>query len=331
MHKKSPFSVDQDVLALLRDRGVDSGVLDARISYVEDEGLRRNVEFISKHPRLHPEILPTQSSGRWSTTNPPLVNFKRKFWKEYYNIILPDLREWWLEWDWSGIEARMFTAYSGDSEDVEWLRRGVDIHTETCRKYLFAWEELPSDWTGSKDERRIKAKNVRYGVLQYGKGARAVLTIPGIEYLGIDREELVANAQRFLNARPKGVAFKHRVWEEGRTNKMTRTFMGRRRKLFGDRDARAKEGMAHMISGSVADMMDWCLISLHKHFGDQFRLIINRHDGALIGFPNTLEPLEVVQECRKYVEREWEFAGSKMKFPASWSIFYPDGSKEELK
>ena len=331
MKKPSARSINQDKLTKLRDSGVDSDVLLARLDFIEYEGMRKDLVKLSKADRVFPEILPTQASGRWSTKNPNLGGFKREFWKKHRHIIHPDPGEWWLEFDWSGIEARMFTAYTGDEEDVQLFKQGKDIHTFTCAKYLMAWApdlrvddsqvdyHLPADWDPNGDT-RTRAKNFRYGVLQYGTSEKAVLGMPGIESLGLQRPALLERARRFLAARPRGVAWKQTVWDRCRLDKEARTFMGRRRKLFGLPDDREKQGLAHMISGSVADMMDWCLIAVSREW-PQSSLILNKHDGAILAFPNECPIDTTAARVKNIVEREWEVGHQiVMNFPASWDI-----------
>ena len=326
-----PSSIGQDRLSELRDQGWDSELLLMRLALIEHEGLRKDIAKMRGKGRVYPEILPTQASGRWSTKNPNLPGFAREFWAKHSDIVYPDPGEWWLDWDWMGIEARMFTAYSGDEEDVELFRRGdPDIHTFTCVKYLMAWQpdlqigdplQLPDDWTGSKDERRTRAKNFRYGVLQYGTSAKAILGMPGIEKLGLDRFSLLQRAEKFLAARPKSVAFKHRTFEECIHDKVALTFMGRRRLLFGEPDQRAKEGLNHKIQGAVADLLNWCLVQIDRQW-PQSSLILNKHDGAIQAFPKLLASNVIMPKVKALVEREWEVGpGTVMRFPADWHEF----------
>ena len=466
-------SINKDRLAELRNSGVMSEVLLARLDFIEYEGMRKDLVKLSKTDRVFTEILPTQASGRWSTKNPNLGGFKREFWKQHRGIIHPDPGEWWLDFDWSGIEARMFISYSGDEEDVlllqskhckrcshvhiprTFLARGpirgrglfhaeesqegdnsandlllvnrsgcgrasredvgssrvpknqtiterqrgmgsrsdqqssrrvddvtmassgrsteiqnstnsepmeaparigspssslgctacecsettdltpLDLHTFTCTKYLMAWApdlsvdsplsgyNLPTDWQGGKDERRTRAKNFRYGVGQYGTSAKAVLGMPGIESLGLDRQMLLQRAQRFLDARPKAQAWKEMIWERCRTDKEARTFMGRRRKLFGPDEDRAKDGLNHMIQGSVADLMDWVLIEVERAW-PQGHLILNKHDGAILAFPDSCPVEPTWAAVRLIVEREWEIGQGTpaMRFPAEWEVIH---------
>lgn len=337
MKKPSARSTNQDRLTALRDGGVDSDVLLARLDFIEYEGMRKDLVKLSKADRVFPEILPTQASGRWSTKNPNLGGFKREFWKKHRHIIHPDPGEWWLEFDWSGIEARMFTAYTGDEEDVQLFKLDKDIHTFTCSKYLMAWApdlrvdsprdgyNLPADWD-PKGDIRTRAKNFRYGVLQYGTSERAILGMPGIEKLGLQRPALLERARHFLAARPKATAWKQAVWDRCRLDKEARTFMGRRRKLFGLPDDRAKDGLNHMIQGSVADLMDWCLVAIAKEW-PQFSLVLNKHDGAILAFPNECPVDTTRARVKALVEREWEVGqGIVMGFPAEWETILAPGA-----
>ena len=341
-------SINKDRLAELRDSGVTSEVLLARLDFIEYEGMRKDLVKLSKTDRVFPEILPTQASGRWSTKSPNLGGFKREFWKKHRHIIHPDPGEWWLEFDWSAIEGRIFTAYSGDEEDVALYKLSKDIHLFTCAKYLMQWApdlsvdsplsgyNLPADWQGKNDERRVRAKNFRYGPYQYGTGARAILGMPGIESLHLDREVLVRQAQIFLNARPKGITWKQQVWDRiqvMRSNHESvevRTFMGRRRKLFGPVEDMQKEGIAHIISGSVADLMDWCLIAVSREW-PSMSLILNKHDGAILAFPNECPIDTTTARVKALVERDWEIGQGTpaMSFPAEWETTLAPGASNK--
>lgn len=342
MRKLSSKSINQDRLTELRDRGVDSDLLLARLALIESEGMRKDLAKLKGKERVFPAILPTQASLRWSTTDPNLGGFTREFWTEHKGIVHPDPDEWWLAWDWKAIEGRLFTAYSGDEEDLLLYRIGPDIHTFTCAKYLFEWAptaqpgcslddlNLHYDWKVD-DERRVRAKNFRYGPYQYGTGARAVLGMPGIESLGLNQDILVQRAQRFLDARPKGVAWKLKTQQDCVAQKEARTFLGARRKLFGDAETMAKEGLNHIIQGSVANLMNWCLIAIMAKW-PHASLILNKHDGAIVAFPYGERAPERSSECERtqqevqaLVEREWEVGqGVTMSFPATWEVTHGD-------
>lgn len=333
MRKLPPTTVNKDVLARLVEHGCDSSALLARVELIQMEGLRRALMNIKGRDRIFPEMLPTQASLRWSTTRPPLATFDKRFW--LHPAIRPDDREWWLEWDWSGIESRMFTGYSGDPNDLEMFRSGRDIHTETA-KILFGWSTLPGDWRGKDDKRRDISKNIRYGPYQYAKDERVILSMPGLDTVGLDRHQALAAIRRLFAAHPATVAFKQRTWEECVRTRQARTFLGHRRMLWGNADTMAKEGLNHKIQGGVAGMMDWCIIQICHPALSRFlpgplpRLILNKHDGAIIGFPSTMDMHDVLSVCQGIVEREWEIEGNKISFPATWVVWHAEGRREEL-
>ena len=75
-----------------------------------------------------------------------------------------------------------------------------------------------------------------------------------------------------------------------------------------------------MISGSVADMMDWCLIAVNREW-PQGHLILNKHDGAILAFPNECPVDTTTARVKALVEREWEVGqGIVMNFPAEWEV-----------
>lgn len=84
-------SIETDVLIRLKTLGAFSHVMQARLDFMESEGLSRyacamlpvghplrsdNTEVSRVGDRVYPDVLPTaQVSFRTSTTKPPLVNF----------------------------------------------------------------------------------------------------------------------------------------------------------------------------------------------------------------------------------------------------------------
>src|SRR5439155_16945797 len=114
------------------------------------------------------------------------------------------------------------------------------------------------------------------------------------------------------------LAWKQMTTEGCIRDKSARTFLGHRRRLFGDAETRAKEGLAHIISGSVAGMMNWCLIQITRRWPSSY-VVLNKHDGAIMSFPKSLARNVVEPAVRQIVEREWEVGqGVTMSFPAEW-------------
>jgi hypothetical protein len=150
--------------------------------------------WITDHDRLHPTILPTQKSGRWSYIDPPLSGFPKKCvnpscpkiqhnptsecWS-MRDCLKPDKGTFWIEHDLDAVEHRIYALYLGWEERISFLVNGYEIHTPvTCQLFNLP---LPKDvydphtslidrawrvsikWQGKNDQRRTMSKNFTYG------------------------------------------------------------------------------------------------------------------------------------------------------------------------
>lgn len=72
-------TTEADNLRELRNRlarhGFESPLLDLRMDHNEHAKVLEYLSFLRGRSRVFHNLLPTQASGRWSVTNPPLVNF----------------------------------------------------------------------------------------------------------------------------------------------------------------------------------------------------------------------------------------------------------------
>lgn len=357
--RKPPTSVEADVLEDLRRKGVDSEVLDARLEHSELEGIRRYIADMAERPRIYPLMLPTaQAGGRWSTTRPPLTNWPRhdvstcqlehiSDWcpRDVRGVLLPDPGTYWLKFDWEAVEARLAATYCQDKDDLQAFQEGLDIHTLTaCRmfglplppvqtKHLHtaescaAWRERVK-WGGGEDARRHMAKTARYALL-YAEDHRGILNAKGVEKLGYTRKELEEFGRAYLRAKPAFVAAKSAAQSECGRVGFARSGFGRLRRLHGDLRARSKEGWSHIISSTVSDMMNQTLIGIHATIPTCW-LVVNRHDGAEIGFLSEVSLSDSAVALRHLAEREWVFWGHTFSCPATWSLVRPDGSVEKV-
>ena len=321
-----------------------------RLDFAQADGFRKYVEPLVGQSVVYPHMLPTQASGRWSTSDPPKVNFPDD--KKADLLGLPHLRSvfiphpgtWWLKWDHDAIEAKLAAAYSGDQEDLEAFRLGYDIHTITaCRMFKLPlppnlrnpdapeceeWRARVS-WQGSKgDRRRHLAKTARYA-LSYGSNENSILNAAGIEQLGLTQAELLNFARVYLETKPALVAWKSRVWSRCAQERMARTFMGRRRMLYGEGLVMAREGLNHEIQGSVADINNTNLVAIEAAY-PEMRVITNAHDGNEVSFPVINRVNEVDAVVRTIVEREWDINDSKIKFYAEWGWVDDQGQSHRL-
>lgn len=350
---------DAESLRKWQSKGVVSDVLDARLQFMEAEGIARYVRALIKKnvTRVHPNMLPTQASGRWSTTNPPLVNFPKhspeqcarcrregkELWcpRDVRRIFLPDAGSWWLHFDKDAIEARISAALCGDVEDLTAFDNHWDIHTLTACQ-VFGWALPPIKtklchtdpsceawrqsigWGGEDDRRRHLVKTLRYA-LQYALDEKGALQSHELFKLGLTRQEVLKFARKYLAAKPRLVATKRRVWEEALRTGVNYTVLGRRRRLFGSPHDKMKVAWSHMISGTVTDMVNSDLIQITTQF-PECHLVLNSHDGLTISFPQTFIPSEVMSIVKPITERSWQIGTLSMLSPCTWEFLWPDGT-----
>jgi len=172
------------------------------------------------------------------------------------------------------------------------------------------------------------AKTARYALL-YAEDHRGILNAKGVEKLGYTRKELEEFGRVYLRAKPAFVAAKSKAQQDCARSGLSRTAFGRLRRLSGDPRTRAKEGFSHMISGTVSDMMNLTLIGIHAQI-PTCHLVVNRHDGAEVAFPESTSLSLSVSILRRLVQRSWSFWGHEFTCPASWSLVRPDGSQEKV-
>lgn len=365
--KVSDRSVESDALKRWKVRGASSPLLDARLRYMEVEGTARYVRMMQGQERVFPNFLPTQASGRWSTTNPPMTNFppdcisplcERAGTEHAYatdncwsarDIVAPDPGWWWLHYDLDAIESKWAAADAGDRDDLEAFAKGYDIHTiRTCRALQHALppvltKQLHTDpscqawrnswdppWSGGEDRRRHVFKTVGYAS-QYALNEKGVLQAKGVESLGITPDELVRFTRMYLRSKPTLMARKRHVWDECARTSVSYTWFGRRRRLYGDWATRAKEGWSHRISGTVSDYQNQIIIQIARLYPDS-HLVLNSHDGIVWAFPDVLLTADVLRSVRPLVERTVTSpTGHSVGVTASWERVNADLSRTHIK
>jgi DNA polymerase I-like protein with 3'-5' exonuclease and polymerase domains len=279
------------------------------------------------------------------------------------DVIVLDRDEWGLKWDLDAVESRLFSAYAAEEDDIRAYCEGLDLHTITC---CTVYElPLPPDlrhphtssscvewraqvgWEGKEDKRRVTSKNLRYGVLQYGKDEKSAAEIRDVEQLGLTRDYhpdtgLYFKARKLLLSKPKYMLHKKLVWGQAIETGETRTFLGRKRRFYPDRRERqawqqrgvpgdcAKAGLNHTIQGAVADIMNLTLIEVDRLYPESV-LHLNAHDGAFVGFPASYKPEDVIPTLTPVIARLWDVAGRQVPITADGKIVYPDGKSERIR
>lgn len=316
------------------EQGADP-ILEARVVYaaaVQEEG-HFLAPLIGKE-RVHPEIkIHAQASGRWSITNPPLQQFPGHL----QNLFIPDEGEVWIGWDWDQIELRLLAALAGDVPYLQAFEKGWDIHTiNACDIFGLAKPSNLSDphkspedagwrqqvgWLGKDDPRRVFAKRFVYR-LNYGGDARTAGDIPGAKQLNLTPDRLVDASRRYLAAHPAMAAWRVEVAAEAQRTHVSRTFMGRRRRLLGSGPRLTREAYNHPMQGGVADILNTCTIQIAQRL-PSLSLAYTVHDSAWWSGKEQdfgTESLSVIQEV---VTQPWQINGRSIAFPVSFKSRLP--------
>lgn len=274
--------------------------------------------------KIHP-----QTSGRWSTTDPPLAQLPKKL----RNIVMPDPGWEWIKFDFDQIEPRLGAALANDVPSLEWFAKGYDYHTLNMCDFL----EIPFPpvltkalhtnpeceewrnrihWEGDGDIRRKFAKSFSLR-LDYGGDPASAGDVPGAKQLGFTKERLVRAANSFLAAHPAKAAYRNRIREEALRTRTIRTFNGRRRKLNGEPEDIVREAFNHPMQGGVADIFNLTLIRIYEELAGGVRWVSGMHDAQTWACRE-----EQYEQCKaqisEIIHRPWNVYGVQVIFPASF-------------
>ncbi len=282
--------------------------------------------------RIFPSIkIHAQASGRWSITEPPLQQLP----SDLIDIICPDPGEAWIKWDWDQIELRLLAALSFDEPYLQAFRDDLDVHTINacdifglgkpphlndgcphrvgCAKCA-VWRAANA-WVGKDDVRRLFAKRFVYR-LNYGGDPGTAGDIPGARQLGLARKGLIDASNRYLAAHPAMAAWRVQAAADARTTHMSRTFMGRRRRLLGDGKAAVREAFNHPMQGGVSDILNLVTVQIKEEL-PHARLVYTCHDAATWAVDSSRAERDL-STFKQIATQAWDVKGVKIGFPAKF-------------
>jgi len=256
--------------------------------------------------RVYPSMkIHAQASGRWSITEPPLQQFP----DELYALLIPDSDEVWIGWDWDQIELRILAALADDEVYLDAFERGDDVHKYNAAAIFDVALGVVTN------EQRQFAKRFVYR-LNYGGDPRMAGDIPGAKQLGLTPKQLVVASNRYLLAHPKLAAWRVKVEAEARTSKVSRTFMGRRRRLLGDGRGIVREAYNHPMQGAVADILNTVTIRIAQEV-PAATVVYTVHDAAWWALPK-VEVQRGELAIQHVLQEAWDVEGRRISIPVKW-------------
>lgn len=204
-------------------------------------------------------------------------------------------------------EARVVAFLSEDYKILEWLDKGIDIHSMTASFFSFgmSYEEILEDEAQATGQSRYRyaGKKARHA-LNYMMGYRTFKDSINKEYLetgiGVTEAETKRWRLDYLALHPnlESVWWPRVRYEVSKNGSITNA-LGRRKRFIGRwGDSMLREAVAYYPQSTVADLTHLGIVQVAARL-PYARVLINMHDGSLIQVPEDKldEALPIVREC----------------------------------
>jgi DNA polymerase I-like protein with 3'-5' exonuclease and polymerase domains len=245
--------------------------------------------------RVHPQIWPSQASGRWSVTNPGLtVVGKRGALAVERQVFIPEEGHSIIAVDLSQVDMRAVAAHSQDHAYMDLFAPGRDVHTEIAVQIF------------GDPGKRQNSKELGHGA-NYGLGRNKMIA------MGHDPDVVDAFFAGRSAAFPRLMEWTQEVREQGESEGVLDNGFGRPLKVQLDRAY--TQAPAQMGQGTTRDLMAQGLLDLafaHPEILPYLRGII--HDEVVLSVP-AKDATEIGRLVVKCFEREWAPPGASRTIP----------------
>jgi DNA polymerase-1 len=295
----------------LEARYLYTGAQQAVSHYIEACLVLDDDKVVGVRERIYPECrIHVQASGRVGYVGPALPQMKGALLDQ----LVPDPGTVWFGWDFKQIEVRLLALLANDTVYLDAFSRGEDIHAINVRA---VFPEVGTEALEEMRRRWIKAFVFRLHYLGEPENAN---DIPNTKNLGLTNDrQLVEASVRYLAKHPALPPYWDAVGDEAERTGISRTFMGRPRRLHGSSPkARKREAVNHRMQGAVADIYIATALAV-KRAAPWARLVFGAYDSHWWQVPAERE-LEFAAICGPIVEKEWVIGGHKARLPADWKF-----------
>jgi DNA polymerase I-like protein with 3'-5' exonuclease and polymerase domains len=331
-------NIEHGAHPLLEAMYLHSGARHYRSSYVipllVTEGEDETFKILGIRDRVYPSCrMHAQTSGRHGYVGPALSQFRGAVELQ----LTPDVGYCWIGHDWSNIETWHLGYIANDPLILEAKRLNWDTHTvnfcdatgtprppkldkriHTCGcADCSAWRR-EYKWTGDEDLRRTFFKRFVYR-LHYRGLAENCGDIPGARALKMDVPRLIQASELYLAKHEPIREYWRRSDERVDRENLSRTFMGRPRRLTGEyRNSKLREAANHEMQGGVADIYITTALRV-KAVAPWARLVYGKFDSQWWQVPNERR-FEFAALYAPIVEANFNVYGRTASYPASYKL-----------
>lgn len=251
-------------------KGVPSVSSDALVNYVGNpvvddlleyrrltklETFIKSWEELQVNDRIYPSFNITARTGRTTCSNPNLQNIPQD--KNVRNLI--EARPGWkcAEFDYSQVELRVASMFSGDKNMQHAYQSGSDLHSKTT-ELLFG--DTSSLSPQEQKRKRTEAKSMNFGFL-YGMSAKTFVDYAKGYGLNITEEQSEGFRNNFFQAYPRLLPWHEECKEYARKNGYTWSPIGRKRFLpdinssnWSKRGSAERQSINSGVQGFASDM-----------------------------------------------------------------------------
>lgn len=247
-------SVSSDVLAnYIGDPVVDDLLEYRRLTKLET--FIKSWEKIQVDDRIYPSFNITARTGRTTCSNPNLQQIPQD--KNVRNLI--EARPGWkiLECDFSQVELRVASMFSGDANMQHAYQSGSDLHSKTTELLFGDTSNLSKQ---DQKRKRTEAKSMNFGFL-YGMSAKTFVDYAKGYGLNITEEQSEGFRNNFFEAYPRLLPWHEECKEYARKNGHTWSPIGRKRFLpdinssnWSNRGQAERQSVNSGVQGFASDM-----------------------------------------------------------------------------
>lgn len=251
---KGAPSVSSDVLV----NYVGNPVVDDLLEYrrlTKLETFIKSWEKIQVDDRIYPSFNITARTGRTTCSNPNLQQIPQD--KNVRNLI--EARPGWkiIEQDFSQIELRVASMFSGDVNMQHAYQSGSDLHSKTTELLFGDTSHLSPQ---EQKRKRTEAKSMNFGFL-YGMSAKTFVDYAKGYGLNITEEQSESFRNNFFEAYPRLLPWHEECKQYARKNGHTWSPIGRKRFLpdinssnWSDRGSAERQSINSGVQGFASDM-----------------------------------------------------------------------------